>query len=67
MKQSEVIQLSTPELHEQVYEQKRELNRLNMAHAISPMENPMVLRQKRRSVARLLTEIVRRQREELNK
>lgn len=67
MKQSEVNQLSTQDLHERVYEQKRELNRLTMTHAVSPLENPLVLRKMRRTVARLLTEITRREREVTNK
>lgn len=67
MKQSEVNQLSTQDLHERVYEQKRELNRLTMTHAVSPLENPLVLRKMRRTVARLLTEITCREREVTNK
>ncbi|MCC5918435.1 MAG: 50S ribosomal protein L29 [Cryomorphaceae bacterium] len=67
MKMSEVTQLSTKDLEDKVYEEKREINRLTMAHAISPLENPMVLRAKRRDVARMLTEIARRNREEHNK
>lgn len=67
MKQSEVNQLSTQDLHERVYEQKRELNRLTMTHAVSPLENPLVLRKMRRTVARLFTEITRREREVTNK
>ncbi|MCH8546176.1 MAG: 50S ribosomal protein L29 [Cryomorphaceae bacterium] len=67
MKQSEVKQLSTQDLHDRVFEEKRELNRLNMTHAVSPLENPMVLRSKRRTIARLMSEITRREREEINK
>lgn len=67
MKQSEVKQLSTQDLHDRIFEEKRELNRLNMTHAVSPLENPMVLRAKRRTIARLMSEITRREREEINK
>lgn len=67
MKQSEVKQLSTQDLHDRVFEEKRELNRLNMTHAVSPLENPMVLRSMRRTIARLMSEITRREREEINK
>ncbi len=67
MKQSEVNQLSTQDLHDRVFEEKRELNRLTMTHAVSPLENPMVLRSLRRTIARLLTEISRREREEIKK
>lgn len=67
MKQSEVKQLSTQDLNDRIFEEKRELNRLNMTHAVSPLENPMVLRAKRRTIARLMSEITRREREEINK
>jgi large subunit ribosomal protein L29 len=65
MKQSEVKELTTTELGERVFEEKRELNRLTMAHAITPLDNPMELRKMRRTIARLMAEITRRQREEL--
>lgn len=67
MKQSEVKQLSPQDLNDRIFEEKRELNRLNMTHAVSPLENPMVLRSKRRTIARLMSEITRREREEINK
>ncbi len=67
MKQSEVKQLSPQDLQDRIFEEKRELNRLNMTHAVSPLENPMVLRAKRRTIARLMSEITRREREEINK
>jgi large subunit ribosomal protein L29 len=66
MKQSEVKELSTAELSERVFEEKRELNRIKMAHAITPLDNPMELRAKRKTIARLNGEITRRQREELS-
>jgi large subunit ribosomal protein L29 len=66
MKQSEVKELSTAELSERVFEEKRELNRIKMAHAITPLDNPMELRAKRKTIARLNGEISLRQREELS-
>ena len=61
MKQSEIKQLSTAELQEKLGETKRSYADLNMAHAISPLENPIQLRNVRRSVARIATELTKRE------
>ena len=57
MKQSEVKELSTAELQEKLGELKKSYSDLKMAHAISPLENPIQLRSLRRSVARVATEL----------
>ena len=41
MNQSEVLKLSIEELKEQLVEQKMKYNELKMAHAVSPLENPI--------------------------
>lgn len=61
MKQSEIKQLSTAELQDKLGETKRSYAELNMAHAISPLENPIQLRNVRRSVARIATELTKRE------
>jgi large subunit ribosomal protein L29 len=60
MKQSEITNLSTAELQEKLGETKKSYADLKMAHAISPLENPIQLRHLRRSVARLATELSKR-------
>jgi len=60
MKQSEIIQLSTAELQEKLSETKKSYADLKMAHAVSPLENPIQLRAVRRTVARLATELTKR-------
>lgn len=60
MKQSEITQLSTAELQEKLGETKKSYTDLKMAHAISPLENPIQLRHLRRSVARMATELSKR-------
>ena len=60
MKQSEIKQLSTAELQEKLGETKKSYTDLKMAHAISPLENPIQLRHLRRSVARMATELSKR-------
>ena len=61
MKQAEIIQLSTAELQEKLGEIKKSYSDLKMAHAISPLENPIQLRNIRRSVARIATELTKRE------
>ncbi|OMP30272.1 MULTISPECIES: 50S ribosomal protein L29 [unclassified Mangrovimonas] len=61
MKQSEIKQLSTAELQEQLGMTKKSYADLKMAHAISPLENPIQLRSVRRSIARIETELTKRE------
>ena len=60
MKQSEIKELSVAELQEKLSETKKSYSDLKMAHAISPLENPIQLRQIRRSVAKIATELTER-------
>ncbi|REG85245.1 50S ribosomal protein L29 [Winogradskyella sediminis] len=60
MKQSEIKQLSTAELQEKLSESKKSYTDLKMAHTISPLDNPIQLRVARRAVARMATELTKR-------
>jgi len=60
MKQSEVKELSIAELQEKLSETKKSYSDLKMAHAVSPLENPIQLRAARRTVARIATELTKR-------
>ena len=57
MKQKEVKELSIDELNEKLVSFKKELSDLNMTHAISPIENPMQIKNLRRTIARIYTEL----------
>ncbi|WP_017732358.1 50S ribosomal protein L29 [Nafulsella turpanensis] len=57
MKNAEVKALSTEELRERIAAEKENLQKLNFAHAISPIENPMKIRDSRKLIARLNTEL----------
>ena len=61
MKQSEIKELSVAELQEKLGETKKSYSALKLAHAISPLENPIQLRNIRRSVARIATELTKRE------
>jgi large subunit ribosomal protein L29 len=49
--------LSEQDLHARISEDKIRLKKLEFAHAISPLENPMSIRALRREIARLETEL----------
>lgn len=61
MKQAEIIKLSTAELQEKLGETKKSYADLKMAHAISPLENPIQLQHIKRTVARIATELTKRE------
>ena len=61
MKQSEIIVLSTAELQDKLVQLKKTYAELKTAHAISPIQNPLQIKFVRRSVARLATEISKRE------
>ena len=61
MKQAEINQLSTADLQEKLGEMKKSYSDLKMANAISPLENPIQIRTVRRTVARIATELTKRE------
>jgi large subunit ribosomal protein L29 len=61
MKISEIKEMTTKEIVEKIQLEKENLVRLRMNHAVSPLDNPMKLREARKNIARLKT--VFRQRE----
>ncbi|WP_343485518.1 50S ribosomal protein L29 [Allomuricauda sp. d1] len=63
MKQAEIKELSVEELQQKLAELKKEYADLKMAHAVTPLENPMQIRSTRRTVARLATELTKREQE----
>ncbi len=61
MKQAEIKELSVEELQQKLTEIKKEHADLKVAHAVTPLENPMQIRKTRRTVARLATELTKRE------
>lgn len=57
MKNSEIKGLSLDELKSKLVAEKENCAKLKFAHAITPIENPMRLREAKKLVARLNTEI----------
>ncbi|WP_235934341.1 50S ribosomal protein L29 [Sunxiuqinia indica] len=61
MKASEIKELTDKEILERIQLEKETLTRLNMNHAVSPLDNPMKITETRKNIARLQT--IKRQRE----
>lgn len=60
MKQQVISELSTAELRERLDEEKKQYLKLKMNHAISPLENPMKIKDYQKTIARMLTELRKR-------
>lgn len=60
-KYDEVRNLTVEELEHQLSETKQKLQRLRFNHTISPLENPNVLGETRKQIARIRTEMRKRQ------
>jgi large subunit ribosomal protein L29 len=60
MKNKDIVALSTPELQEKMKEEQANLTKLRLNHATSPIENPIKIRDSRKAVARLATELTKR-------
>ena len=60
MKQSVIKELSIAELQEKLSEEKAKLTEMRLNHADTPLENPMEIRKTRKTIARLATELTKR-------
>ena len=64
MKNTEIRELTTPELAERIEADAASYENMVLNHAISPLENPTQITKLRRDIARMKTEMRKR---ELNK
>ena len=60
MEQKVIRELTTGEIVERLDEEKRQITKLKLNHAVSPLENPNKIRAYRKTIARLETELRRR-------
>ena len=67
MKQEVITEMGTAELLERLEEEKKHLTRMKLNHAVSPLDNPHQITANRRVIARILTELKKREVEENNK
>jgi len=57
MKSAEIRKLKVEEIKEKIRGEKESLQKMKFAHAISPIENPMKIRETKKLIARLYTEV----------
>ena len=55
MKSAEIKDIATKDLVERIAAEKAQLEKLKVQHAVSPVENPSVIKKNRRDIARMLT------------
>ncbi|MCI5057898.1 MAG: 50S ribosomal protein L29 [Flavobacteriales bacterium] len=60
MKASVIKEMTTEELQDKLVEEKELYSKLKLNHAVSPLENPLSIRSKRKVIARLRTELNKR-------
>ena len=61
MNNSEIKSLSENELQERIVSEKENLQKLKFAHSISPIENPMKIKEAKRLIAQMNTELTIKQ------
>ncbi|MBN2173123.1 MAG: 50S ribosomal protein L29 [Bacteroidales bacterium] len=67
MEQEVIRELSTEELKERLEDETKQLVKLKLNHTVSPLENPNKIRVYRKIIARIKTELRKRELAELNK
>ena len=60
MKQDIVKDLTTDEVRDKIKDERANYRKMKLSHAVSPMENPMKMRNSRKVIARLETELKKR-------
>jgi large subunit ribosomal protein L29 len=60
MKQSEIKILTDDELIDKLQSLIKNQEDVKLTHVVSPIENPLVIRKNRRTIARMKTEIAKR-------
>ncbi|HSV87986.1 MAG TPA: 50S ribosomal protein L29 [Bacteroidales bacterium] len=65
MKPNVIREMATGELKERLAEESRHLKKLQLNHAVAPIENPLKIQAYRKTIARMLTELKKRELEDL--
>lgn len=61
MKKADIKNLSAGDLQTQLADAKTQYSKMKLAHKISPLENPIQIRDLRKAIARLNTELTNKQ------
>ena len=60
MKPQVLTDMPLNELQDLLFAEKEKLVKMKMSHSVSPMENPMQIRFSRKTIARIMTELSKR-------
>lgn len=61
MKQQEITKMSVEDVKNHIANLTEQLAKMKLTHGVSPMENPLQIRTVRRTIARLNTELTKRE------
>lgn len=61
MKQQEITKLSNEDVKSRIASFTEQLAKMKLAHSVSPLENPIQIRDVRKTIARLQTELTKRE------
>ena len=61
MKQQEIAKMSDVDVKDQLSNLSEQMVKMKLTHSVAPMENPLQLRHMRRTIARLKTELTKRE------
>lgn len=59
-RREDIAQMSVADLKQKIHDDRERFRSMRFNHAVSPLENPMMLRTLRREIARLETEVRKR-------
>ena len=60
MKPSEIVEFTDNEILERIDSEQTRLTQLKLNHAVSPLDNPMKIKEAKKNIARLKTELNKR-------
>lgn len=61
MKQEEITKMSLNDVQDNLSNFSEKLMKMKLSHSVAPMENPMQIRDVRKTIARLKTELTKRE------
>lgn len=61
MKQAEITKMSIEDVKSSISNFSEQLVKMKLAHKVSPMENPIQIQKVRKTIARLKTELTKRE------
>jgi large subunit ribosomal protein L29 len=60
MKQQDILKLSDTDLSKKVVDLKDQMEKVILTHRVTPISNPLSIRDQRKAIARLQTELTKR-------